>query len=329
MAKLALTLHHRYSRREAFAAVGVEYDQQKRYLNVGLSPQCPDEGYLIFITLNKEGLDPAYDYDDELFGDKFRWVTRRDRAADHPDYLHLRESKTRISLLVRNNSSETFAYLGELKYQTHREFSSGDQRIQQEYVFDLVEPLPASLLDELTAGLAKRTPAKKQDEDSNRRESWKRRPASLDDYKKAFSYALAELDRTVVPGHHNYQLRLMKFLEQRGVHAEFERDMIDVRFEAGGCHFIGEIKITGWLRLEQAFRTAIGQLLEYQHLRCSQGVAMVMFLDQELDAQRLALASRLNIAVVYERGGEYIFQNREVSHQLEKVFKAIEKPKAA
>jgi hypothetical protein len=71
MTKLPLTLHHRYSRREAFAAVHVEYDQQKRHLNVGLSPQCPDGGYLIFITLNKEELDPAYDYDDELFANKF------------------------------------------------------------------------------------------------------------------------------------------------------------------------------------------------------------------------------------------------------------------
>jgi hypothetical protein len=44
-------------------------------------------GYSIFITLNKERLDPAYDYDDELFADRLRWVTRRDRGSDHPDYF--------------------------------------------------------------------------------------------------------------------------------------------------------------------------------------------------------------------------------------------------
>jgi hypothetical protein len=94
MATLPLTIHHRYSRQQAFAAVGIEYNQQKPNLNVGLSPRCPDDGYLIFITLNKEGLDPAYDYDDELFADRVRWVTRRDRGSDHPDYQHLREPLT-------------------------------------------------------------------------------------------------------------------------------------------------------------------------------------------------------------------------------------------
>src|SRR5579862_6387162 len=82
---LPLELFHRYGRKDAFAAVGVSYDPQQQHLNVGLAPRCKDGGYFIFITLNKEDLDPAHNYEDLLFADQFIWVTRRDVTEDHPD----------------------------------------------------------------------------------------------------------------------------------------------------------------------------------------------------------------------------------------------------
>src|ERR1041384_7647303 len=65
--RLPLDLFGRYGRKEAFASVGIKYDSRQRHLNVGLSPQCRDHGYMIFITLNKEDFEPAHDYADELY----------------------------------------------------------------------------------------------------------------------------------------------------------------------------------------------------------------------------------------------------------------------
>ena len=105
--RLPLELFGRYSRKEVFDAVGTHYDPQQQHLNVGLSPQCKDGGYFIFVTLNKEELDPAHNYADELFADQFIWVTRRDVTEDHKDYVNLRLPDTRVSLLVR---TKTVAY---------------------------------------------------------------------------------------------------------------------------------------------------------------------------------------------------------------------------
>jgi hypothetical protein len=98
--RLPLELFGRYGRKEAFAAVGVHYDPQQQHLNVGLPPQSKDGGYFIFITLNKEELDPAHNYADQLFADQFIWVTRRDVTEDHKDYVNLRLPETRVSLFV-------------------------------------------------------------------------------------------------------------------------------------------------------------------------------------------------------------------------------------
>jgi len=101
--QLPLELFSRYGRKEIFAVVGVKYDPQQQQLNVGLSPRCEDGGYLIFTTLNKEDLDPAHDYADELFAREFIWVTRRDATENQENYLNLRLDETRVSLFVRTN----------------------------------------------------------------------------------------------------------------------------------------------------------------------------------------------------------------------------------
>lgn len=94
--QLPLELFGRYGRKEVFAAVGVQYDPRQQHLNVGLPPRCKDGGYLIFVTLNKQELDPAHNYADELFADQFIRITRRDVMEDHKDYANLRLPKTRV-----------------------------------------------------------------------------------------------------------------------------------------------------------------------------------------------------------------------------------------
>jgi len=119
---LPLQLHGRYGRKEAFASVGSQYNPQQQHFNVGLAPRCKDGGYLIFITLDKEELDPAHNYADELFADQFIWVTRRGVTEDQKDYVNLRMSDIRVSLFVRKNPGEKFVYAGELEYLEHTQF---------------------------------------------------------------------------------------------------------------------------------------------------------------------------------------------------------------
>jgi hypothetical protein len=87
------------------------------------------------------------------------------------------------------------------------------------------------------------------------------------------------MDRTVSPDHYNYQRRLKEFLKTEGVSAEFEKDFIDVSFSHRGALYIEEVKVTGWLRIDQAFRAALGQLPDYAHTRCEAAVRTIMFLD--------------------------------------------------
>lgn len=120
--QLPIEQFSRYGRKEIFATVGVKYDAQQQHLNLGLSPRCKDGGYFIFITLNKDELDPAHDYADELFAQDFIWVTRRDVTEEQENYVNLRSDETRVSLFVRTNPREDFAYLGELEYKEHHPF---------------------------------------------------------------------------------------------------------------------------------------------------------------------------------------------------------------
>ena len=43
---------------------------------------------------------------------------------------------------------------------------------------------------------------------------------------------LGTAERTVVPEHQNYQVRLSKFFSERGVKAEMEKDFVDVSFRS-------------------------------------------------------------------------------------------------
>jgi hypothetical protein len=119
----------------------------------------------------------------------------------------------------------------------------------------------------------------------------------------------------------NYQVRLSKFFSERGVKAEMEKDFVDVSFSLSKEDFIGEIKVTRNLTLAQAFRAALGQLLDYGYVRTGKPPQMVMFLDQPLDQQRLRLASLLKVAVVVCDGAKFTLSNpEEVAPALKAVF---------
>ena len=316
---LPLDLHQGCGRKEAYACFNIDYTPQKQHLNTGLSPMCPDRGYFIFITLNKEEYEPVFSYEDQLFADKFIWVTRRDRDENHEDYVRLRNPNTRVSLFVRNKPLENFYYLGELEYESHRQFTEEvSNRIQQSYTWKLKFPLSDEFLQELTFGLKW-----KDDKPTRNRNSGQlkgRRSSTLDELKKAYSYAVVAGDRTINPAHHNFQIHLQQVLKAKGISAEFEKDFIDVLFRLEGEIYIGEIKVTTNLPLSFAFRTAFGQLHEYAYLRFDKPPRMIMFLDRRLDERRLALATKFSISVVIRDADDYLFINPETDSSLSSIF---------
>jgi len=198
---------------------------------------------------------------------------------------------------------EDFAYLGELKFKEHDPFKDpASGRPQIRFFWRIKNSLPDSLLQELTFGL----PAERKGNEllskpklagrASKKRS--RAPTSFDELKKAYSYALGTAERMVVPEHQHYQVLLTQFFAKRGVTVEMEKDFVDVSFFIGKDRFIGEIKVTRNLTLSQAFRAAIGQLLDYNDMLIEKASQMVMFLDQPLDGRRLKLASGLHIATI-------------------------------
>ena len=152
-----------------------------------------------------------------------------------------------------------------------------------------------------------------------------RRPGNFDEYRKAYSYALGEPNRIVNPAHQHYQVDLKRHLNAKHVKPELEKDFVDVGFWVKDRHFIGEIKVTNCLTPSEAFRIAIGQVLEYSWVKTNDHPRMIIFLDQNMDEARVALASRLEIAVVIKSDDDFILLNPEVSPELKSVFSPIAK----
>ena len=113
---------------------------------------------------------------------------------------------------------------------------------------------------------------------------------------------------------------LLSTVPPPGVNPKFEADFIDVQFSIGEETFIGEIKVTTNLSLSQAFRTALGQLLEYANLKFDRPPQMIMFLDQELNPKRIELATSLSISVIIQKQNDYKLLNPEVSFSLQSLF---------
>ena len=221
--RLPLALHGQFTRAEVYGAFGINYDARAtRHLNVGLSPVMPDDGYLIFVTLDKSTIDEDYDYEVILFRDRLVWVTRSDRGEDDPEYVMIRRPGTRVSLFARRKDKERFVYLGELRWQDHEEFSN-EARVQQRYVFRLWTPVPGHLLAELTGDADSVDPGPTEPRAARRTAARTgpagprtRRPETLDEYQRAFRYAVGQLERQVVPAHQHYQMRLRAHFEARG-----------------------------------------------------------------------------------------------------------------
>jgi len=328
-AALNLPLYGTTTREETYALFGVKFDQRQRYLLKGLSPRLRDGGYFIWITLDKSNLGETYDYEDDLQRSSFTWVTQRGVNEDHPDYIALRQVSTRVSLFVRNTSGDKFTYLGEMRYDSHQQFAATDGRAQMRYVFQLDHQVPEVVLTALYTGNPARHQGTKP-RTGTRALTTKprtRRPTTFGEAKEAFAYAVGAANRTVVPAHYNYQVRLQRFLGGKGVQAEWERDFVDVRFEIDGRLFIGEIKVTSYLTLDEAVRSALGQLLFYGHMQFEVVPGLVMLLDRSPDAKRLALATALNVSVVVEREAE-VFEllNPEVAPALLAAFPGVAAP---
>jgi hypothetical protein len=56
-------------------------------------------------------------------------------------------------------------------------------------------------------------------------------------------------------------VRLKAYLTDRGITPELERDFVDVQWKQDGRNVIGEVELTAYLSRDEAFRTALGQLL--------------------------------------------------------------------
>jgi hypothetical protein len=146
--------------------------------------------------------------------------------------------------------------------------------------------------------------------------------ADLGLLKKKFSYVIGRHETTVNKEHLAYQIRLKNFLESKELAPKFERDYIDVEFSIGNESFIGEVKVTNWLSITEAFRIAVGQILDYAYTRRTNKHGMMIFLDKELDnPRRLELASKLQVSVVVERKkGAFELLNPEVNNALRGLF---------
>jgi len=146
--------------------------------------------------------------------------------------------------------------------------------------------------------------------------------AQLEQMKKRFSYVVGRGERNVNRFHLKYQLRLEEFLKAKGLAPMFEKDYIDVQFSLGSDHFIGEVKVTNWLSINEAFRIALGQILDYAHTRRTDKPGLVIFLDKNVDEKRrIDLATTLGIAVVVEhKKSDYVVLNPGVSESLASIF---------
>jgi hypothetical protein len=135
---------------------------------------------------------------------------------------------------------EKFVYAGELSHSDHKPITDLETgKPQVRFFWSLKQTLSDQLLQELALGVTSNTrrPHPVRKENGSPRS---RMPSSFEEFRKGFSYAVGAVsDRIVVPEHYNYQVRLAKFLLERGATVEMERDFVDVAFSIGDNVFIG------------------------------------------------------------------------------------------
>lgn len=152
-----------------------------------------------------------------------------------------------------------------------------------------------------------------------------RQPESLEEFREAFAYAVGSDERFVNPAHKNYQVRLGRFLRARGVEPTWEENFVDLRFKIAQRHYIGEIKLTGSLSADEAFRAALGQLLDYMptpslYHRTESSYALT-FGSTRVAWRCLALATPLGLSVIWESSeSRYWFLNPSIDSEPAQVF---------
>ena len=167
---------------------------------------------------------------------------------------------------------------------------------------------------------SKRVPAKSWTRSNDQTTlSSRRREAIL---KRVLGYKYISLKKRVVVAqrHERYKLDLKRYLEDRDVTPVFEKDFVDVRFPVGSHRYLGEIKVTNPPGAPEAFRMALGQLLEYRHIKFLGKAEPIMFLDKGLDDRRLEIADALGVSVICHNGSNFQLLNPKTDKHLRLVF---------
>ncbi len=152
----------------------------------------------------------------------------------------------------------------------------------------------------------------------------RRRSAAPPKERTGYSYLAVERQIRVKERHECFKKQLKTYLEDRDLTPEFEKDFIDVRFSIGPRQFFGEIKVSTPPSTIEAFRMAVGQLLDYRHSYFHERSAAIMFLDCRVSQEKLDLATKLGIGVVCQLNGAFSLCNPKLHPQLMSIFPNFE-----
>ncbi|WP_422000664.1 hypothetical protein [Reyranella sp.] len=123
------------------------------------------------------------------------------------------------------------------------------------------------------------------------------------------------LRRVIIPRHKRLSNAFCKWLHHRhNLHAQQERDRVDVRFNMGDDTVLAEIKICYGVGTTKAIREALGQLLEYNHYplrRPSRRWMIVLDEEPSTDDKRfvdlLGEHWQLPLSIAWREGQEFSF----------------------
>jgi hypothetical protein len=236
-------------------------------------------------------------------------ITKRKRPAPHKGLGNVIWFRTR-QILNKSFDVTDLPWFREL-HKEQQSFRHGLSRIRSKRVITVLERFLKGRFVNRSLGVA-----------TQRRSKRTRKPSLFEDYRKTVHYVLKSEKRELNPKHHNFQVRLNRYLEQKGIHPEFERNFVDVTFRLRRTIYIGEIKVAEIQEVNQAFRIALGQLLEYGHLLFTSPPRLLMFLDKRPDANRVRLATKLSICVICETETGFRVLNPTVSPVLKKFFRS-------
>ncbi len=149
VAEWPLALHRHYRRREVVAAVGfVAPGEKGKIPQGGILKLEAEHRELLFVTLDKSAssFSPTTRYRDYAIGRSvFHWETQSSASVSRPSgrrYIESADNGWTFFLFVRANPDAPYAFLGEVKYQSHK----GDRPIA--ITWALERPMPAALFEQ-------------------------------------------------------------------------------------------------------------------------------------------------------------------------------------